>query len=339
MDPITHAALATAAGVAVARSGASLRAAALAGCVAGLLPDLDILLRAPGDPLAGFRWHRHFTHSFAFLPVIAASGALLVRAAFPSRVKGVRALMLPALAGGLSHILLDAATEYGTLLMWPFSAERTSWGFVPIIDPLFVTLPLLALAGTAAFRRSRTPALVALAWMTLYGAFAYTRKTAATEALFAQAQTLGHTPERVLVHPAPLSPILWRGMYETGGRLHTVGLRTGAGPVRIFPGDSVELLREDDPLCPRPGTVAGDTVATLRAFSRGWLSKTTLPDGRVAVGDARFCALPNGAEAIWGVTLDPTRPDETPAPLVRLREGARPYETFFAMLTDAAPSR
>ena len=77
MDNVTHAALGLSAGLLVARRGGSLPAAAVAALLAAEAPDLDVFIRNAGDPLVSFRWHRHFTHSFAFMPIWAVLSALL----------------------------------------------------------------------------------------------------------------------------------------------------------------------------------------------------------------------------------------------------------------------
>ena len=336
MDPFTHAALATAAGLAVARKGANLRHAAVAGLAAGMLPDLDIFIREAGDPLAIFRWHRHFTHSFAFLPIVTATAAALAWLVLIRRKPRYRDLLVPAAAGALSHLLIDAGTNYGTLLFWPFTRVRTSWDFLPIIDPVFVTLPLLALAAHAATRRSRPAAVAALAWMTLYSGFGMLQHARAQAALRAHAEAQGRSPVRTLTLPAPLSLMLWRGLYESEGRIHAVAIRPGFSGVKLWPGDSLPLLRESDPACPRPGTPAGDTVDELRNFSSGWLSMSQLPDGRLVAGDARFSMLPTGIAPMWGVSFRPGRDDEMPVALMRRRDGDAPYKTFFGMLFDNA---
>ena len=112
MDNVTHAALGIAAGIAVRRAGASLPAAALAGLLAGEGPDLDVFIRSAGDPLVSFRWHRHFTHSFAFAPVWGLLAALISAWFFRRRPDANwRDLFLPGLAGALSHVLCDACTS------------------------------------------------------------------------------------------------------------------------------------------------------------------------------------------------------------------------------------
>ncbi|MCE2684940.1 MAG: metal-dependent hydrolase [Verrucomicrobiae bacterium] len=157
MDNVTHAALGLSAGLLVARRGGSLPAAAVAALLAAEAPDLDVFIRNGDDPLVSFRWHRHFTHSFIFMPIWAVLSALLTSWLFRWRQKGEepwRGLFLPAFAGVLTHLLCDGCTSYGTMLLWPFDEARYAWDCLPIVD-LFATLPLLTLAILAYRRQSR----------------------------------------------------------------------------------------------------------------------------------------------------------------------------------------
>ena len=38
------------------------------GILAGLSPDLDVLINSSEDPLLSLEYHRQFTHSFIFIP-------------------------------------------------------------------------------------------------------------------------------------------------------------------------------------------------------------------------------------------------------------------------------
>ena len=124
-----------------------LLAGAAAGALAGLAPDADILIGSTTDPLLAIEHHRGFTHALIFVPAGAALVAALWLLGTEWRERG-RWLALWAAAGisYLSHVLLDAATSYGTRLFWPFSDERAGWDWIAIVDPAF-TVPLLVGLG------------------------------------------------------------------------------------------------------------------------------------------------------------------------------------------------
>ena len=68
MDLITQGIIGAGVAVAVAKPG-QIKSAALIGALAGLAPDLDILIRSPENPLLALQYHRHFTHALAFIPI------------------------------------------------------------------------------------------------------------------------------------------------------------------------------------------------------------------------------------------------------------------------------
>ena len=111
MDPVTHAVLG--ASLAQAACGRRLgRTAALAGAVAGVLPDADVFIRSAADPLVAVAAHRGFTHALVFVPVGALVAVLpwLLRPAGRAGGRGL-VLWLAAAVAYLSHVLLDAATS------------------------------------------------------------------------------------------------------------------------------------------------------------------------------------------------------------------------------------
>ncbi|WP_019218287.1 metal-dependent hydrolase [Legionella tunisiensis] len=55
---------------------------------------------------------------------------------------------MAALIGYATHGLLDACTNYGTVLFWPFSERRVYWDLISIIDPFFTVPLVLGVAWT-----------------------------------------------------------------------------------------------------------------------------------------------------------------------------------------------
>ncbi|KTD47055.1 integral membrane protein [Legionella rubrilucens] len=115
------------------------------GALAAMTADLDILFGSRSDPLRIELWHRHFTHSLAFIPAGALLSILLLML-FSYYRHHWRLVIAVSLVAYATHGLLDACTSYGTVLLWPFSLRRISWDIVSIIDPWF-TVPLIL--GTA----------------------------------------------------------------------------------------------------------------------------------------------------------------------------------------------
>jgi inner membrane protein len=141
MDPLTQGAL----GAAFAQAGTRrryevVRDASIIGALAGMAPDLDVLIQSSSDPLLFLEYHRHFTHALAFIPI----GALICAGVFYYFVRKrlhFQQVYLFSLLGYGSHAILDACTTYGTQLLWPFSSARAAWNLISVVDPLF-SVPL-----------------------------------------------------------------------------------------------------------------------------------------------------------------------------------------------------
>ena len=162
MDPISQGAVGAALATSTQDRKKQLFTVAWLGALAGMAPDLDVLIQSSSDPLLFLEFHRQFSHALVFIPF----GALLVAAPlYPLARKALswRQTYLACLAGYATHGLLDACTSYGTQLFWPFSNERVAWNNSSIVDPLF-TLPILALVIAAAMRGKRLLGIFAMAW-------------------------------------------------------------------------------------------------------------------------------------------------------------------------------
>src|SRR5262245_52263378 len=124
MDTITHGLL----GAAVAQSafGKRLpRGAVMIGAFGAMLPDADIFIYSSNDPTVSWLFHRHFTHSLAFVPIggLVAALPFLFLTRFKDRKPWVA---LAAIIAYATHAPLDIFTSYGTQWLWPFSNIRLS---------------------------------------------------------------------------------------------------------------------------------------------------------------------------------------------------------------------
>jgi inner membrane protein len=301
MDPLTHAL----AGAAAARvvTGRSLRAAALVpGAIGALLPDVDALIRSSADPLLYAEFHRHFTHSLAFVPVggLVASLPWLVHRATRGQW---RAYLAAATVGYATHGVLDASTTYGTLLLWPFSTTRVSWDAVAIVDPI-VTLVLVVGLTLAFWRRNAAPAAAALLVCGAYLAAGTAARDRAMEAQQEIASARGHTIVRGAVFPGFASNVLWRSLYLAGGTLYMDRIRVPwSGSPTWKPGTTVPLFRFSD-LAPQVRTdprLARD-FWRFNWFTDGWMTRT--PGDATLIADARYSESSDRFEPVWGIQLD-----------------------------------
>lgn len=151
MDNLTH----TLTGVAIARLGLEKRwpGATLTLALASNFPDLDIVSGLWGR-IAYLEHHRAITHAFAAIVPQAALLALVIARWPGSKTKrGFVPTFLLASLGICLHIVWDLWTSYGTRALLPFDAAWYSWDWMFIVDPVFLSLLVLACFGSRWFKR------------------------------------------------------------------------------------------------------------------------------------------------------------------------------------------
>jgi membrane-bound metal-dependent hydrolase YbcI (DUF457 family) len=114
------------------------RVAICAATLGSIFPDVDIFCDLfSHDDMAMLKYHRYVTHSIVMLPIWAALIAWLIRWA-ARRLKfeppSFGWTWLATAVGIGSHILLDLATSFGTMVWSPISRARPAWDWIFIID-------------------------------------------------------------------------------------------------------------------------------------------------------------------------------------------------------------
>lgn len=328
MDPFSHALLGAASGRALARR--YNRAAMVAGLAGALLPDADVLIGSGSDPLLAVEYHRHFSHSFAVAPLGALLAAGAVWFALRRRVPyGV--LWWAALAGFVSAILLDACTSYGTQLLWPFSDARHAWRIISVVDPL-MTLILLAGVVTALKTASAVPAWIALAVALVYLGGGWLQRERAEAVVQALAATRGHAVDRIEVKPTLGNLLLWRSIYLNGSDFVVDAVRAGPfSSLVVYAGGSLRRITPRELTPPLPaGSAQAHDVARFERLSEGFLARH--PDRPEVIGDVRYAMLPDSVRPLWGIAIDPARPDRHVEFLTFRDFTAQDRQRFLAML-------
>ncbi len=198
-------------------------------------PDADIVTLI-GGPLNYFHFHRHISHSLIFAPLLAALVVAIVRISVKKPFP-LRAAFFIALAGLVSHLLLDLTNAYGVRIFLPFSAEWLHWDITNVID--FWILSFFALCLAAPFlsklvgseiggvsRQSypgRGFATLALTLLALYDggrAVAHSRALATIDAReYDRGRAL-----RVAAFPPSSNPFRWKGIAESQDRYRVFDL-------------------------------------------------------------------------------------------------------------------
>ena len=283
----------------------NLAKAAFIGALAGMAPDLDIVLRSTDDPLFALEFHRHFTHSLIFIPIGALICSIVFFFLFARRWDlSFAQTYVWSLLGFATHGLLDACTSYGTQLLWPFSNFRVSWDLISIVDPL-VTIPLLVLCVLAFKRKARRYAVLAVVWLAIYFGFSYTQQQKALEVGYQQATERGFDLIRLEAKPSFGNILIWKLIYETQDQYHVDAVKVGFKEPVLWKGDSINKLYidRDLPWLNKNSQQAKD-IERFRWFSSGYIALDK--DSPYRVMDVRYSLLPQEIKPLWGIVLSNT---------------------------------
>jgi membrane-bound metal-dependent hydrolase YbcI (DUF457 family) len=176
MDPITHGIVGALAGKALfagrdvqamsldgtlsgAKSSLTPRAAILACTIGSIFPDIDVFAGPVArNPLGILEWHRNITHSLVMLPLWAA---LLAAASLPIArwlhwKRPSYSMLLVIYAVGLAtHVFLDAATSFGTMVWSPLGYSRVAWDWLFILDLTLTAIALVPQLAAWCYREPR----------------------------------------------------------------------------------------------------------------------------------------------------------------------------------------
>ena len=306
------------------------RRAAFCGAVAGMAPDLDALIRSPDDPLLNLEYHRHFSHSLAFIPlgalIVAVIIWLVARMRWPFRQTYIACLL-----GYGTHGLLDACTSYGTYLFWPFSSKEVSWSLISIIDPLF-TLPLLLLIIFTLWRRRIWMSRLAVIYCIAYLLLGVSQKRDAQLAQYELTNRRNHVPTKSIIKPSIGNIFLHRSVYLYDGRYYVDAVHVFPGlSAKIYPGGEIQALGTKEVL---PGikesTRLAKDVSRFSEFSRGYLCRHPVMDD--VIGDIRYAMLPTSTDPLWGIKVNP-EDAESPPEFVKSRKIEKgDLDYFYGML-------
>ena len=298
MDPVSQGAV----GAAFAQSAAKKENIILIGFIgflAGLAPDLDVLIRSEDDPILFLEYHRQFSHSLFFIPIGSFFVALFI---FPF-VRGLMCLRMVYIAsflGYATHGLLDACTSYGTQLFWPFSDQRVTWNNISIVDPIF-TVPIVILLAIAITKRKRIFSFIAIGWITFYLSLGFIQYERTLSAAMDLANSRGHNAERMTLKPSFGNLILWKSIYQHEETYYVDAIRTVHSSTWCL-GESIEMFdyQHHLPSLDKDSQQAKD-IERFRWFSQDYLG---YDDKNSLVTDIRYSMIPNQIAPMWGLVID-----------------------------------
>lgn len=305
MDSVTHAAMGAVFAAALSSrltgSGAAdlitRRRLAVVGAVGGLMPDVDAFIQSSSDALLLLEYHRHFTHSLAFVPIGALLAVALCWPFFRRNLK-LSSMFGASVVGYVAHLLLDACTSYGTHLWLPFSSLQAAWHVIAVVDPTFTLLLLIPLYF--ALRRHESTAArwalpLALTYLCVATFQQFRAETAAQELM----QARGHNTATASAKPSMANIILWRNVYMHDGRVYADAIRAG-WTLKTYPGKSAQLIDAAEAHV----IASGDAnrlrdIERFRAFSKGYIVRDPVEPN--TIGDARYAMVPNDIAPLWSI--------------------------------------
>lgn len=279
------------------------RGATLMGAVGGVLPDLDIFVGWL-NPWWTWQYHRHFTHSVLFAPIVAAPLAWIFWRRGDRRHFGL--WVLCAYLAVATHPLLDLLTTYGTKLLVPLCDVRLGLDWIAIIDPVYTLILVGVLVACALMRRLDRGGktwIVGVAGMALslaYLGYGGLNHHGAMQRLLAHAEARGHNVQAARAIPNIGSVYVWRLIYRTPSG-HYVG-RTNTRFDE--PPSFTHLPEQTGPLIAKAN--AHPHVRLFQHFTMGWARPFVVRDeaGPVAIyDDLRYAWPPDRPRSLWSVVV------------------------------------
>lgn len=224
MDSLTQAILGATVGEVVLGKKVGNKAP-LWGAVAGTIPDLDVVLNFFVGEVQSTLWHRTFSHSLFVLTLAAPLFGYLAYLIYRRRSSASFSDWTMLFFWGLiTHPLLDGCTNYGTMLLYPFSMERIAWRTIFIIDPLY-TLPMLIATISVLFMKKdslkrRKTANLGLSISTAYLAMTFFVKAHVETIVKATLKEQQISYQKLMTSPAFFNNILWSTVVKSEGGYH-----------------------------------------------------------------------------------------------------------------------
>ena len=332
MDPLTQGVLGASLSLSASKKQHVL-IAGFFGLVAGMAPDLDVLIRSENDPLLFLEFHRQFTHSLFFIPLGSFLCALVLHRLLGKKHQlSFQQSWLYCALGYSTHALLDACTSYGTQLFWPLTKERYAWNLVSVIDPAF-TLPLLILVVFTLLKRNAWLARIAVIWALTYPTLGMIQRDRAEAVGWQLAKERQHVPIQLEAKPTFANILVWKVIYETEENYHVDAIRVSRS-IKKYPGESIVKLdlSRDFPWLD-PNSQQAKDIERFSQFSNGFLARS--PDDELHIIDVRYSMVPNQFNALWSVKLSPSANTDVHVEYVTHRDNSSESRQLFSdMLFD-----
>lgn len=287
MDSLTQIVLGASLGEAVLGKKVGNKAL-LWGGIAGTIPDLDVLSDFFLSDFQSLLFHRGITHSFLFGLLLSPILAYLVHKLYKNESASYKEWLGLFLLAILTHPLLDAFTNYGTQLFYPFSDYRVSWNTIFVIDPLY-TLPLLIgcillLIYKKNKQKRKRINTIALILSSGYLALTVVTKIHVEQQIVDKLQKQKIVYKELMTSPAPFTTMLWSVIVQQDKRFL-------AGYYSLFDGEStLQLMEIPQEKYLLDGLLHHEDIQKLIRFSKGYYSLQKTNNGLI-LNDLRFSTI------------------------------------------------
>ena len=269
------------------------------GCFAGLVPDIDVLIRSNTDPLLKLEYHRQFTHSLIFIPIGALIVTLFSRIIFKKYLSWGETYLFSFL-GFATHGLLDACTSYGTQLLWPFTDERISWNYISVVDP-FLTIPVILAIIFVIIMKNKYITLFGIVYILAYLTFGAYQENRAQFVGKSIANLRGHDIKDLTAKPSLGNLFLWKTVYEDDGFYYVDAVRLFS-KLEYCQGTKIKKLDlNNDFLELDVNSQQYKDIKRFDWFSQGYLGKVI---EKKIITDVRYSAVPNEVDGLWGIKIN-----------------------------------
>jgi inner membrane protein len=300
MDNLTH----TLTAIAISQTGLNrkTRFATVTLILAGNAPDIDIIWGLKGS-IAYLEHHRGIAHSLIGITALAfiVWGAVcwLGKRAKPKPGLPLnpRWLLLAALLGTGSHLLLDFTNSYGVRPFLPFSGRWYAWDIIFIVDPLLLAALILGLGVPWLLRlvteevggqkmRTAPGAVFCLgAMLAIWGVRDFAHRRALS--ILDSHNYSGELPQRFSAFPTMANPFTWTGLVETETAFHAVAVNS-LDSNRVP--EEIETFAKPQPSPALTAAMKTHGAKVMLDFARyPWVQVDETEDGyQVTLSDLRF---------------------------------------------------
>ncbi len=283
MDSITQIVLGAAVGEAILGKKVGNKAI-LWGAIAGTIPDLDVFMRFFVDELTATEMHRSFSHSILFSILFAPLLGWLAYKIHRNQNASWKEWSWLMFGSLVTHPLLDAHTNWGTQLFWPWG-YKVAYKNIFIVDPLY-TIPFLVFVIIAMCYKRDNPKRKKFNNLGLIISSSYMLLTLIFKGIGyqkfennLQKQYIEYT--ELETNPTPFNSLLWTATVDTKENILV-------GYYSILEGEGEIEFTAFDKNYEALGDMAKENIVTrLIKLSEGWYIITTEED-KTYFYDMRF---------------------------------------------------